>query len=204
MALSTVFHSINSPDNSLFSHSVLLVLSRPYWSFQQYISLYESVLQPWYKPKWLTELKTPINLVTNSVLTAGIHHELSMIPASKLILLLQDTTRLTKRPCYSQGSLCQDPAGNPTTRIPPNHRKETQTEVVWICLPFIRSGQNHLARHSGTGKKTKQTENEVGRHQGMDRPVIRQVTEGSGQRRLMEETGCEVICGAQATHAVKV
>ena len=39
MALSTVFHSINSADNSLFSHSVLPVLSLPYWSFQLYISL---------------------------------------------------------------------------------------------------------------------------------------------------------------------
>ena len=33
-ALSTVFHSINSPDNSPLSHSVLPVLFRPYWSFQ--------------------------------------------------------------------------------------------------------------------------------------------------------------------------
>ena len=39
MALSTVFHSINSPDNSPFSHSVLPVLSLPYWSVQLYISL---------------------------------------------------------------------------------------------------------------------------------------------------------------------
>ena len=46
MALSTVFHSINSPDNSLLSHSVLPVLFLPYWSFQLYISLYESLLQP--------------------------------------------------------------------------------------------------------------------------------------------------------------
>ena len=29
MALSTVFHSINSPDNSPFSHSILPVLSLP-------------------------------------------------------------------------------------------------------------------------------------------------------------------------------
>ena len=36
-ALSTVFHSITSPDNSPFSHSVLPVLSLPYWSFQLYI-----------------------------------------------------------------------------------------------------------------------------------------------------------------------
>ena len=33
MALSTVLQSINSPDNSPLSHSVLLVLSLPYWSF---------------------------------------------------------------------------------------------------------------------------------------------------------------------------
>ena len=39
MALSTVFHSINSPNNSSLSHRVLLVLFLPYWSFQLYISL---------------------------------------------------------------------------------------------------------------------------------------------------------------------
>ena len=37
-----LLHSINSPDNSLFSHSVLPVLSLPYWSFQLYISLWKS------------------------------------------------------------------------------------------------------------------------------------------------------------------
>ena len=31
MALLTLFHSINSPDNSSLSHSVLLVLILPYW-----------------------------------------------------------------------------------------------------------------------------------------------------------------------------
>ena len=30
--------------------------------------------------------------------------------------------------------------------------------------PFIRSGQNHLAKHSERGKKTRQTEEEVGRN----------------------------------------
>ena len=33
MALSTVFHSTNSPDNSPLSHSVLPVLFLPYWFF---------------------------------------------------------------------------------------------------------------------------------------------------------------------------
>ena len=39
MGLSTVFHSINSQDNSPFSYSVHPVLSLPYWSFQLYVSL---------------------------------------------------------------------------------------------------------------------------------------------------------------------
>ena len=39
MALSTVFHSINSPYDSLLSHSVLVVLFLPYWAFQLFISL---------------------------------------------------------------------------------------------------------------------------------------------------------------------
>ena len=44
------------------------------------------------------------------------------------------------------------------------------------------------------GKKTKQTEEEeeVGKqHQGMDRPGVRRVPEGSGEQGKMEETGRE-------------
>ena len=68
--------------------------------------------------------------------------------------ILQDTMHLIQRPYYQRGSPCQDPAGNQTTQRPPDHRKETQTAVIWSCLLFIRSGQNHLARHSERGKKT--------------------------------------------------
>ena len=39
IALSPVFHSINSSNDSPLSHSVLPVLFLPYWSFQLYISL---------------------------------------------------------------------------------------------------------------------------------------------------------------------
>ena len=65
---------------------------------------------------------------------------------------------LKQRPCYQRGSPCQDPSGNWTTRRHPDHGKETQTAVVWSCFPFIRSCQNHLARHSkrGEGEKTRQ------------------------------------------------
>ena len=89
-------------------------------------------------------------------------------------MLLQDATHFIQRPCYQRGSPCQDPAGNWITRRPTDDRKETQTAMVWSCFPFIRSGQNHLAKHSERGKKTRQTEEEVGRqHQGMDRPGVR-------------------------------
>ena len=64
-----------------------------------------------------------------------------------------------------------------------------KNEGVWTCLLFIRSGQNHLARHSEWGKKTSQTEEEVGRqHKGMNRSEVRQVPEGSGEQKKMEET----------------
>ena len=45
MALSTVFHSRNSLDNSALSDSVLPVLFLPYWPFQLYL-LVKSLLQP--------------------------------------------------------------------------------------------------------------------------------------------------------------
>ena len=116
----------------------------------------------------------------------------------RLVELTQDTTHLLQRPCYQRGSPCQDPAGNRTKRRRPDHRKETQTAVVWSCLSFIRLGQKRLARHSERGKKTRQTEEEVGRQlRGMDRPGVRQVPEGSGEQGTMEETGCEINCDAQ-------
>ena len=89
-------------------------------------------------------------------------------------------------------------------RTPPDHRKETHIAVVWSCFPFIRSGVCLLARHSERGKKTRQTEEEVGRrHQGMDKPGVRQVPEGSGEQGKIEETGCESICDGPTTLAVK-
>ena len=76
--------------------------------------------------------------------------------------------------------------------------------MVWSCLPFIRSGQNHLARLSERGQKTRQTEEEVGKqHQGMDRPGVRQVPESSGGQGKMDKTGCKIICGVPTTLTVK-
>ena len=64
--------------------------------------------------------------------------------------------------------------------------------------------ENHLPGHSERNKKTRQTENQLGRkHQGMNRPGVRQVPEVSAEQRKMEETGCEVIDGDPTTLAVK-
>ena len=78
-------------------------------------------------------------------------------------VLPQDIMHIIERPHYLQESQCQDPAGSWTTWWPSDHHKETQTEVVWTCVLYIRSGQKHLARHSKSLKKTRPSEKEMGR-----------------------------------------
>ena len=86
----------------------------------------------------------------------------------------------------------------------PSQQSSKEEYKVWTCFLFIRSVQNFLERHSERGKKTRQTEKEVGRqYLGIDRPGVRQVPEGSGERGKMEETECEIICGAPTTLIVK-
>ena len=50
--------------------------------------------------------------------------------------------------------------------------------MVWTCLPFIRSGQTHLARHSERGKKIRQTEE--GEKDKADRGRGGKTTSGNG------------------------
>ena len=132
-----------------------------------------------------------------------------------LIAELQRRIQAMKMRCYRRYCTSHTETMLPTRESVPrssrqlNHtktsdyRKEMQTAVVWSRLPFIKSDQNHLARHNERGKKTRQTEEEVGRqHQGIDRPGVRQVPEGSGEQGKMEETGCKIICGAPTTFAV--
>ena len=61
MALSTVFYSINSPDNSPLPHSVLPVLFLPYWSFQLLYLFMKILHQTWNNPLGLTGLKASAN-----------------------------------------------------------------------------------------------------------------------------------------------
>ena len=65
--------------------------------------------------------------------------------------------------------------------------------------PVHQVWQNHLARHSERADRRK-----AGRqHQEIDRPGVRQAQEGSEAQRKMEETGCEIICGAPRTLVVE-
>ena len=52
-------------------------------------------------------------------------------------VLPQDTTHLIQRPCYQRGNPCRDPAGNTSTRSPPDDRKEMQIAVVWSCFTHL-------------------------------------------------------------------
>ena len=71
----------------------------------------------------------------------------------------------------------------------------------------------HAPRSSGLAKTSLQSTVKGGRRQGGqrkrwednigDRPGVRQVPEGSGEQRKMEETGYKIICGAPTTLVVK-
>ena len=79
-------------------------------------------------------------------------------------------------------------------------------KLQWYCHVSSSSGlaQPILQGTVEGGKKTRQTDEEVGRqHQGMDRPEVRQVQEGSGEQGKMEKTRCKIICGAPTTLSVK-
>ena len=77
--------------------------------------------------------------------------------------------------------------------------------MVWLSLLFIRSGHNHLARHSERGKKTRQTEEEwednLREWTGLEFFKSQRAVENRGKK--MEETGCKITYGAPTTLAVK-
>ena len=68
-------------------------------------------------------------------------------------VLPEDTTHLIQSSPYQRESPCQDPAGSRTTRRPPDHRKETQTEMVWTCLPFISLAKTILQGIAKGGRR---------------------------------------------------
>ena len=61
--------------------------------------------------------------------------------------------------------------------------------MVWICLPFIRSIQNHLARYSESGKKTsrqkKRLENNIREWTGLEFAKSQRAVENRGKWRKL-------------------
>ena len=117
-------------------------------------------------------------------------------------MLPQNTTHLIQRLCT-----------NEEVRAKIQQAIRLHEDLLTILKKRKLQWYGHVSRSSGLaktilqgtvkgGKKTRQTEEDVGRqHQGMNRPRVDQ--EGSGEQGKMEETGCEIICGAPTTLAVK-
>ena len=73
-----------------------------------------------------------------------------------------------------------------------------------VMFPVHQVWPKPSRKASERGKKTRQTEEEVGKQrQGMDRPGVHQVPQGSGEQEKMEETVCKIICGARTAFVVK-
>ena len=60
-----------------------------------------------------------------------------------------------------------------------------QTAVVWSCLPFIRSGQNRLAKHSERGKKRKRWEDNIKEWTGLEFAKSQRAEENREKRRKL-------------------
>ena len=84
--------------------------------------------------------------------------------------------------------------------MPRSSRQLPHEDLLTIVRPRKMQWYGHVPRSSGLaktilqgtmkgGKKKRQTEEEMGRqHQGMDRPGVPQVQEGSEEKGKMEET----------------
>ena len=66
---------------------------------------------------------------------------------------------------------------------PPDHHKETQIEVVWTCLLFIRSGQNYLAvkGERRQGRQRKRWEDNIREWTGLEFAKSQRAVENRGK-----------------------
>ena len=93
-------------------------------------------------------------------------------------MLPQETTHLIQRPFTNEDVRAKlqraiGPHEDPLTIL-----KRCKLQLYGHVSRSSGLAENHLARHSEREKKTRQTEEEVGRqHQGMDRLGVRQVLE---------------------------
>ena len=113
---------------------------------------------------------------------------------------MQDTTHFIQRPCYQRAKVQQ--------AIGPHEDLLTivkRRELKWHGHVSSLLGQARtILQGTINGGRRQGRQEEVGRkHQEMDRPGVLQVQEGSEEQRKLEETVCEVICGAPTTFVEK-
>ena len=73
-----------------------------------------------------------------------------------------------------------------------------------VVIPVHQVWQKPSCKAQCKGEEDKADgKREERQHQGIDRPGVRQVPEGSGELTKMEEIGCKIICGAPTTLLVK-
>ena len=108
----------------------------------------------------------------------------------------------------------KDHATNEEVRTKIQQPIEPHEDLLTIVKRGILQWYGHVSRSSGLDKTILQGTVKGGRRQGrqkkrwednrgMDRPGVRQVSEGSVEQGKMEETGCEIISGAPVTLAVQ-
>ena len=82
--------------------------------------------------------------------------------------------------------------------------KACSLELELLLCKFFHQTCHLSVKLSQFLTRKKRTKEEGGRlHQGVDRPGVWQVPEGSGEQGKMEKTGCKIICGAPTTLVVK-
>ena len=118
-------------------------------------------------------------------------------------MLQQDTTQLTQRPCT-----------NEEVRAKIQQATGPHEDLLTIVKRLKLKWYGHVSRSSGPAKNILQGKVKGGRRQGRQKKRwednIREWTDlvfanskGSGEQGKIEETSCEIFCGAPTTIADK-
>ena len=135
MALSTVFHSINSPDNFLLSHAVLPVLFLPYWSF------------------WTIHLFIKVSLSPNIILCGplGLQHHTILLTSGTCPIPIQNMSHKIKlRLAHSSGHQpvhSKHSQANPAAVARKYYVKQPMTHTVVNRWWSYRNTTSHFPRN---------------------------------------------------------
>ena len=143
------------------------------------------------KIRLMRSLVTPIFLYAckSWTLTAELQRRIQAMNE----VLPQDTMHFIQRPCYQRGSSCQDPAGKRTTRRFPDHRKETQTAVVWTCLPLAKAIlQGTVKGERRQGSQGKRWKDNIRELTGLEFAKSQRAVENREKRRKLVVKSSEV------------